>query len=313
MQRSRRRLLTLAPLPLLPALQGCGTPLPLASAGLPAGVDARAARWLRDCADRHGRSAYLQLRDINVAYDGRWRPLIDRIQPDVVDKPWRQSSEERLLPREGVIAQAHRGPAGRKQVWRRADRARGQRGEVSVWYEGRIDARDAVRTASALVADCYVVFLLGPLWLDGQVAAGGTPLVMGERVRIDGRACQWVEAWLQPGFGLSTGDRLSLAVDRDDLSCRRLRFTLEGHPTTRGAVAEVDWLALVPLHGVWWPSRSFERVVHPLPDFPAHDWRLTGLDVDRGYDAAALQGPDFTGAAAAPAAPLQRRVLETTA
>jgi hypothetical protein len=45
-------------------------------------------------------------------------------------------------------------------------------------------------------------------------------------------------------------------------------------------------------------------VVHPFPDFPAHDWRLTGLDVNRRYDASALQGPAFGGAAAAPAAPL---------
>lgn len=304
MNLRRRRLLTLAPLPLLPALQGCGTPLPLAAGRLPAGVDAQAARWLRDAADRHGRSAYQGMRDINVSYDGQWRPLIDRIQSDVVDKPWRQRSEERLLPREGLIAQAHRGPAGRKQVLRRAGRARGQPGEVSVWYDGRPDARDAVRTASALVADCYVFFLLGPLWLDEQVAAGSMPLAMGDRVRVDGRACQWVEAWLRPGFGLSIGDRLSLAIDRDDQSCRRLRFTLEGHPTTQGAVAEVDWLALVQRHGVWWPSSSYERVVHPFPDFPAHDWRLTGLDVNRGYDAGALQGPAFSGAAATPAAAL---------
>jgi hypothetical protein len=44
-------------------------------------------------------------------------------------------------------------------------------------------------------------------------------------------------------------------------------------------------------------------VIHPLP-LPAHDWRITGLDVNRGYDAAALAGPAFTGAAAAPAGAL---------
>jgi hypothetical protein len=302
MQPTRRRLLTLAPLTLLPALPGCGTPLPLAPTRLPAGVDATAARWLRDCADRHGRSAFAALRDINVAYDGRWRPLIDRIQPEVVDKPWRQSSEERLLLRDGIIAQAHRGPAGAKQVWRQSARLPGQQGDVRIWYDGRPDAREGVRQAAALVADCYVFFLLGPLWLHEQVAAGRAPLALGERVRVDGRACQWVEAWLQPGFGLSAGDRASLAIDRDDLSCRRLRFTLEGYPGTQGAVAEVDWLALVRRHGIWWPAQSYERVVHPLPDFPAHDWQLTGLDVNRGYDAAALQGPVFAGAAAAPAA-----------
>ena len=49
--------------------------------------------------------------------------------------------------------------------------------------------------------------------------------------------------------------------------------------------------------------RSYEEVVHPLR-LPAHDWHITGLDVNRGYDAAALRGPQFTGAAAAAAAAL---------
>ena len=119
-----------------------------------------------------------------------------------------------------------------------------------------------------------------------------------------GRACQWVDAWLQPGLGLSAGDRVSIAIDRDDDGCRRLRFTLEGHATTQGAVTEVDWLETVQRHGVWWPARSYERVVHPFPDFPAHDWRLTGLDVNRGWTEADAAGPAFTGAAAAAATAL---------
>jgi len=49
--------------------------------------------------------------------------------------------------------------------------------------------------------------------------------------------------------------------------------------------------------------RSFERVLHPV-GLPAHDWRVTGLDVDRGYAPQDLRGPDFEGAAAAPAVAL---------
>lgn len=294
---SRRRLLSLPLLPLLPALPGCGTPLPLG--GVPSTPpDAEAVRWLRESADRHGHGAYRRLTDINVSYEGQWRPLIDRIQPDVVDKDWRRSSEERVLPATGFIAQAHRGPAGTKQVVRQGAAAAG---DVKVWYQGRPDTREATRTAAALVADCYVLFLLGPLWLVDRLDAGALPLQLGERVRVDGRACQWVEAWLRPGLGGSAGDRVSIAIDRDDRSCRRLRFTLEGHATTQGAVAEVDWLDLLQRHGVWWPSRSYERVVHPFPDFPAHDWRLTGLDVNRGYALADVSGASFSGAAAAPA------------
>ena len=46
--------------------------------------------------------------------------------------------------------------------------------------------------------------------------------------------------------------------------------------------------------------RSYERIVHPIA-LPAHDWRITGLDVNRGYTASDLNGPAFSGAAAAPA------------
>jgi hypothetical protein len=49
--------------------------------------------------------------------------------------------------------------------------------------------------------------------------------------------------------------------------------------------------------------RSHERVVHPVA-LPAHDWRITGLDVNRGYDAEDLSGPAFVGAAAKPAQPI---------
>jgi hypothetical protein len=49
--------------------------------------------------------------------------------------------------------------------------------------------------------------------------------------------------------------------------------------------------------------RSFERIVHPL-SLPAHDWRITGLDVDRGYEADDVTGSSFRGAAAEPAAPV---------
>ena len=103
----RRHLLGLTAAAALPAIGGCATPLSLAVAE-PGGSDAQAQRWLRESAERHGDAAYKALNDINVAYAGRWRALIDRIQPEVVDKPWRAASEERLLPRAGVIAQAHR-------------------------------------------------------------------------------------------------------------------------------------------------------------------------------------------------------------
>ena len=306
---SRRHLLPLLPgfaLGALPALSGCSTPLPLAPAS-PARADPDAVRWLRESAEAHGAAAYRRLADVNVAFEGEWPALIGRIQPEIVDAAYRQRSEERMLPAARIVAQAHRGPGGRKQVWRRAGRAPGELGEVAVWYDGtRADAA-GVRSAAALVADCGALFLLGPLWLAERTLGADGPgapevsLNLGGRVVVEGRECQWVDAWLRPGLGQSALDRVSIAVDRDDRTTRRLRFTLEGYPGTRGAVAEVDTYDHQRRHGVLWPMRSFERVVHPLGGLPAHDWRLVGLDVDRGYAAAALEGPEFSGAAAAPA------------
>lgn len=53
--------------------------------------------------------------------------------------------------------------------------------------------------------------------------------------------------------------------------------------------------------GVPWPVRAYEEVVPPLR-LPAHDWQITGLDVECGYDAMALRRPVFGAAAVAPAA-----------
>jgi len=98
-------------------------------------------------------------------------------------------------------------------------------------------------------------------------------------------------------------DRVAMCIDRADGVMRRLRFTLEGFAGTRGAVAEVDTFEHERRFGVLWPMRSYERVVHPIP-IPVHDWRITGLDVNRGYAPQDIAGPEFTGAAAAPAAKL---------
>jgi hypothetical protein len=302
----RRRFLALGAatgLPALPLLAGCATPLPLAAPAPPAD-DTTAARWLAESAEHHGAARLAALNDINVSYRGRWRALIDRIQPEVVDKAWRESSEERLLPRQRFIAQAHRGPAGAKHVVRAGGSSAGELGRVAVWYAGRPATADAVLTAAALVADCYQLFLLGPLWLAPRVGAGGTRLALGGRVEVEGRECQWVQAWVSPGFGLAARDRVDLAVDVADRTTRRMRFTLEGFAGTRGAVAETDTYEHRRIGGILWPMRSFERVVHPLAGLPAHDWHTTGLDLDRGYAADAVSGARFEGAAAAPAAVL---------
>jgi hypothetical protein len=295
-------------LPLVGFLGGCSTPLPLT--GRPGTIDAAAERRLLQSAEVHGLDAYKSITDINIAYDGQWRPLINRIQPEVVDAGFRGSSQERLMPGLGLNAQRYLGPQGRKFVsWQRGlDRSAD--GQVDVWFNGQPSSDKAMLTAAALVAEVYGLFLLGPLWLMDTTSRGMraptrrvVALQLIDTENVDGDICDVLQAWMSPGWGLSTIDRVALCISRADHITKRMRFTLEGFAGTRGAVAETDTYDHQQRFGVLWPMRSFERVVHPIP-VPAHDWRITGLDVNRGYGAEALRGPEFSGLAAAPATPI---------
>lgn len=283
----------------LPWLVGCATPLPLDRR--PGGTDNVAAARLRESAEAHGLAAYRRLTDINISYDGQWRPLIGRIQPEVVDEGFRGRSEERIQPSTGVVAQAYTGPKGQKHVvWRRGEQASSGTpapGEVGVWFNGVRSTDPAAEQAAALVAEGYGLFLLGPMWLVDR----GLAMESAGTERVDGRLCDVVDVWMVPGLGRAPTDRVAVCIDRQGSLTRRLRFTLEGFPGTRGAVAEVDTFDNAQRFGVTWPMRSFERVVHPIA-LPAHDWHVTGLDVNRGWRREDVAGPAFTGRAAAPAA-----------
>ncbi len=281
----------------LPWLAACTSPLPLGPKAPAPTNDKTATVRLHESADAHGLESYRRLSDISVAYAGQWRPFVGKIQPDVVDAGYRGSSQERLIPSQGINAQAYTGPAGNKQVvWRRGDEAQGRGAKIAVWRNGVPSEDAATLDAAALVAEGYGLFLLGPLW----VVDRGLAMRSAGTERVDGRLCDVVEVWLKPGLGRSMVDRVALCIDRDDDVTRRMRFTLEGTGNTQGAVAEVDTYDHQRRDGVLWPMRSYERVVHPIR-LPAHDWHITGLDVNRGFDAKDVAGPVFTGLAAAEA------------
>ncbi|GAC1343002.1 MAG: hypothetical protein NVSMB18_18040 [Acetobacteraceae bacterium] len=280
----------------LPALQGCSAAIP-PPASAPNGA---AAALLDESAAAHGRQGLAGVGDLSVSYAGEWRALVGRLQPALVDEGYRGTSEERLLLPARLVAQAHTGPAGRKQVLRRAapDRA----GDVRVWYDGQETADTDRRHAAALVADGYGVFLLGPMLLAGSRQVRDVEAAEPERIRLDGSLleCDVVRLRLVPGLGLSDDDQLALYIDRATRLMRRVRFTLNGLDGTRGAVAEVDTFDHVAFAGVQWPTRFHEHLLRPFP-LPVHDWRLTGLDLNRGLDPTVLSGPGVTGRAAAPA------------
>jgi hypothetical protein len=305
-QALRRTALGLAVLP-APLLLGggCTALLPLTETAPGPDRDARAL--LDEACEAHGLQALRTLTDFSIAYDGEWRALINSVQPLVVDQGYRKTSDERWLLREGVVAQRHYGPEGHKQVVRElprtvwGGRAEGS-GSARVWYQGAETRDGGVVSSAAMVADAYALFLLGPLWLAGR----DVPLKRAGIESVHGRACEVLEAWLRPGVGLSAFDRVSLAIDRRDRTMRRVTFTLEGVASTRGAIVETDTFDHVRRHGVLWPTRFFERLRRPFPNFPAHDWWVTGLDVNRGLNAAHVRGPVYTGAAEMPARPFAK-------
>ena len=294
----RRRALLAAPL--AAALQGCAAPF----APLAAPVGGRdAASLLADSAAAHGFAALAAIDDISVSYAGQWRALVGRLQPALVDAGFRGRSEERWLLQDRLVAQAHTGPNGRKQVVRHM--ASHADGEIRVWFDGAESSDAEKRAAAALVADGYSLFLLGPMLLAGQWTADRTLLaeVSGmERLVFDGQPieCQVIRARITPGLGLSPQDDLALYISQSDRLMRRVRFSLDGLDSTRGAVAEVDTLGHVAARGVMWPTRFHERLLRPLP-LPVHDWQLTGLDLNRGFAAADISGAVFAGQAAPPA------------
>jgi len=288
-------------LPLLPA---CSAPLPKVAAGE---SSAAAQALLSEAADAHGAAAVALISDLSVSYAGRWRSLVARLQPELVDAGFRGTSEERYLLREGVTGQTHLGASGAKHVVRRE--APHAPGDVQVWFNGKEADDTPRRAAAALVVDGYTLFLLGPtalqtLWAKKRTMA----MAMGgvERVEVGGRlhTCDVVGVDLAPGLGLSGRDRLALFIDREQRLMRKVRFTLNGLESTRGAVAEVDAFDHVTIGGVQWPTGFHEQLLRPLP-LPVHDWRLTGLDIDRGLQLSEVNGTMFSGRALSPAAVLR--------
>ena len=283
-----------------PLLQGCAVPL----SALPDPADDQAARALLAASARaHGLSALAAIDDISVGYAGSFHDLVDRLQPELVDAGHRNRAEDRLLLRERLAVQAQIGPRGAKQVVRDA-----RAGTVRVWFEGVESLDEARRGAAALVADYYGLFLLGPMLLGGPWADGRTlamALLDGERVTVGGTTheCDVLRIDLTPGLGFAARDELALYIDREQRLMRRLRFSLNGFKPTRGAVADVDAWNHRTAHGVRWPSQFEERLLRPLP-LPVHEWRMTGLDVNRRLDRASVGGPVLTGRAARPATPL---------
>ena len=270
-------------------LSGCASRAIPPAGALEIQADARAL--LQQSAEAHGLRAFREITDISVAYAGDWYGLVGKIQPTLVDPDFRQKSQERIIIKPApVVAQLHTGPKGSKRVFRTSD-------ATQVHYNEVADTRADVVDAAALVADGYRMFLTGPFYfLDGNISL---TTVGGESV--NGRPCQTLLAIRRPGHGNAAEDRYLLFIDSENHYLRRVRFSMEGLESTRGAIAEVDFFDHQTIAGVVWPTRFYERLIKPIPNLPVHDWRLTGLDVNRGLSVADVIGGVFSSKAALPA------------
>jgi len=249
----------------------------------------------------HGKAAFLAIRDLSVAYDGKWFELVTRIQPVLTDKTFRKASEERMLFSDkfgdSVVAQIHTGDAGKKMVLRDASLPLGER--ASVWVNQQAETNRDKIAAAHLVVEAYQLFLYPAFYIERAAHL--------ERVgsgNVGGRDCDLLLAVMRPGIGNSAEDRVVLYIDKQDKLVKRVRLTLEGLNSTKGAIVDVDHDRFVEIAGVTWPTHFYEALVAPFPGLPAHDFSLRGLDVNRGLTKADFANAQFSERAAKPAAPI---------
>ena len=254
------------------ALAGCAPRLvPLDGAS-----SSEAQALLAASARAHGSLAGIG--EVRVEYAGQFDSLVDRLQPELVDAGYRSTARDQLDLRTDLYKQTQTGPSGTKQVERTKD-------TVRVLFNGTEATDRPRRDAAALVADCYRLFLLGPLLLTGPWATERSltlALASPEQITVGGQTqdCDVVRVTMRPGLGLSENDELGLYIDRSERLMRRVRFTLNGHMPTRGAIAETDCWAHFTQDGVRWAAQYEERLLRPLP-LHVHEWRMTALAVMR--------------------------------
>ena len=272
-------------------LAACGSiPAPQGTASQP-----EALALLEQSQQAHGKAAFAAIKDINVSYGGTWFDLIKRVQPAITDAAFRQTSQERMLVNgPSVIAQIHSGPSGQKAVVE-SDR------KVSVWYNGAPYAGADQQAAAHLVLHAYQLFLYPAFYVQraSLLERAGSSVV-------NGRDCDVLLAVLRPGIGNSREDKVLLSIDRETKLVRRVWLTLEGSEPSQGAVVSVEHDKFVSVGGVMWPTHFYETVVRPFAGLPAHDFYLTGIDVNRGLTATDFAGGRFSEKAARPASALPK-------
>jgi hypothetical protein len=278
---------------LLPLLLAACASFPQSRPGVRFSDGLDAAQIFDACMTAHGGDIREYPGDINLSTNGHWYRLIQRIQPIVSDAGFRVTSEERYRPRDGRYSVHHEGPLGAKQVVRNGD-------GIAVYYNGTRETDPVRIRATAMTNDAFLMFHFGP----GFFRARASGMVRIADAREGGRAYHRLIATVRPGFGESVEDQVVLWIDAETSRLFRVHMTLNGFETTQGAHVDTTFLDYRQVGPYLLPVRFHERVRGPLR-IDAHDWYVTGVDLDRGWSEADIGGPSFEGAAAQPAKRLE--------
>ena len=290
--RRRRVLRHLLALPLAGLAATLGTANAAGLPEMPAGPGSASARTrLHESAMAHGLAAWRQHHDLNASLSSAWSPASgwQALGPGDAD-----SVQVRLLPAAGLLAVAHGSHAARRSVLRRQVRfGQALAGDAAAWS----DETPTDDPLTALSADALGLLLLGPVALLDRA----TVVNWAEPETLDGRRCDQLVLSAAPGLGLAAESRMALFIDRDAGWLRRLQLAPDARVSGWRGLAELDFFDHFSLDGMVWPRRFHSPSRRWWPGGPAQTGWLTGLDLDRGYAAEALQGEHWSADAAAPA------------
>ena len=270
-------------------LAGCATPFPKAPQQVTPQARAEAQALFDRCLAVHGGDFRNHAQDLNLSMEGEWSGMIQRIQPVVTDAAFRITAQERFRPSDQLYTAEWQGPAGTKKVVRTSD-------AIEVYYNGIRETDDKKRRATAMTADAFQLFHLGPTFL----LMRGATFTRLEDTLEKGVAYQRLLTTIRPGFGFSPADDVVIWIDPRTNRLFRVHMTLNGFETTQGAHVDTTFLEYRQVGPVLVPVVLDERVRGPLR-IHAHRWRMTGADVDRGWNANDVNGPSWRGTATAPA------------
>jgi hypothetical protein len=230
-----------------------------------------AVRLLEKSAAKAG-MPWRRLDRVEVAFSGKWTKIVQKLQPELVNADFRQSSREVYFTRSSRVEQTHTGPRGIKNVLRVP-------GRIDVRFNGNKTVTETEKDAAALVADAYTMFVFGADYLLARGNDWRLWLPMQQQ-EIDGDPCALVFGTLEPGVGRSKQDKVIAWISQQDHRLRRLQFTLNGLESTAGADVDVTFSDFQNgPRGTEWPRHFLETVRRPLT-VKAHEWRMTDLKVE---------------------------------